>query len=201
MKTRYMLILIAAACLTTAVADTDIQFPARRVEFATSADYKVILELGYKQTSAHDYSTNCLAGLTFVWDGKSIVVPKKGFAEIAKVQLDSVRVYGWGPSLGPESCRWVTFFFGELLGEYPDDFLTATFVFVDQKYERLVIGIPYGGGSVREADALDFEDTWSYSGSNRTAKTVGELVDRMKADMRSHRELVERYKASLKVAP
>jgi len=52
---------------------------------------------------------------------------------------------------------------------------------------------------VREADALDFEDTWSYhSGSNRTAKTIGELVDRMKSDMRSHRELVERYKVSLK---
>jgi len=192
---RHTWILVLWLSVAGAVVASDAPLPVRTIEFATTPNDKVILELGYDQAHAYDFSTNRVNGLTLVWEGKEIVVPKRELAEITMVQIDSVRAWH-GAFYSGSPYRYVHFRFGPKVDNQADDFVTATFFFVDQKYTKLKVDIPYDGTYARKVDRQHFTYGWSGDGTNRPAASIGALVERMQAEMRFHRELIKRWKAN-----
>jgi len=200
MNMRVIAILIAYLGAACAFASSDVPLPTRSIEFASSMDDKVILEMGYKQAHTYDFSTNHLTGLTLVWDGEHIVVPPKNLAEITMIQLDTVRVQRGSVHSGP-AYRYVQFLFGDPVGSQPGDFVTVSFFFIAQQYARMEVEVPYDNTYARRADSRYFTRGGFRESTNAVAETIGELVEKMKADMRFHRELIKRREANQKVDP
>ncbi len=156
-----------------------------RVEITSDADNKVIFEHWFDNTRS-------LTNLVLVWDGVRISVPQSEIIDIDRLQYDTVRIMrGLLVSDNiPLPYRTVSFSFGERHGR-DTGYVTIQYIFERQRYAGHRVCIPYNGSYRRNIG----EEYYSpYMGGSETdAKTIEDLLQRMKERRSKHLQRVEQH--------
>jgi len=186
---------ILVALGLSALAFEDLPVPTTRVEFVSSPDDKLVLDLQYRQASPHDYSTNQLSGVRLLWRGKSITIPQEHLEGLFRVQLDSVVIRdGYYPTPPHEEYRYVTMQCGELVGPDSGRYVIVTFNFCNYEYVGMQVYIPFSGTYTRGRGRAYFTaDGLGDDSTNAVAQTISELVEQMLKRQAEHLDLIRQW--------